>query len=643
MSPASSPGDTGPDKAPETGPDTAPEWDHERLARLGAHHPTPFHVLDCARLDRAADRLTAVLGSLDRRTRVHYSVKTNYLPFILRRLAGRGMGADVVSGYELEAALDAGFAPADIVFNGPVKTDGELAAAVRHGVRVHVDGEQEIAALERLAAEAGRRIEVGIRLSPGVPVSTSSDPSYRAQAATAALRNRFGWPAGSGELNRVVGLIARSPHLSLTAVHTHLSSQIVHEELMLQALGRIVDEAAALHRRFGLREVNIGGGFGVPGIRRPRTGPLTSLWAQQGGVPPQDPEPFLDIARLLPAADELMRRAGLDGVALACEPGRWLVSDAMAMVTRVVSRKELPAARWLLLDGGHNVAPWAGTGEIHRMTPIGRTYAARHSTWSVSGPLCYENDIHATAAELPDDIGPGDLLCLHDTGAYSLGRSNNFIRTRAAVVALDGDTETVVWRAETTADVFAFADPEPQPADAEAVRPADRESGAADLSAASPADPEAGSAEPGGVRLTAPQLRPAGPQAARPVGPEAGAAGPAARSSVGRGARPVGPEPWSAGPETVALAGPEAEAAGPQVRCADSMDGAARLSVQSVGPELRPAGLEIRSAGAGAVRPAGREAGVAGPAGQSSARRVARSAGPETEPSAGPADGAARR
>ncbi|MEJ8642521.1 hypothetical protein WKI68_16070 [Streptomyces sp. MS1.HAVA.3] len=438
--------------------------DHERLAGLAERHATPFHVLDCSRLDDAANRLADVLGTLSRETRVYYSVKTNYLPFILRRLAARGMGADVVSGYEMDAALSAQFNPADIVFNGPVKTEEELAAAVRHGVRVHIDGRQEIAVLEQLAAEAGRPVEVGIRISPGVPVSTSSDPSYRAQAAAAALRNRFGWPAGSAELARIVGLIADSPHLRLTAVHAHLSSQIVHEELMLQAIGRVLDEAAQLHRRFGLREVNIGGGFGVPGIRRPRTGPLTALWAQQGGTPVQDEEPFLDIARLLPAVDELMERAGLDGVTLACEPGRWLVSDAMSLVTRVVSRKELPEARWLILDGGNNVAPWAGSGEVHRMEPIGRTYSSRTSTWSVSGPLCYENDIHASAVDLPDDTGPGDLMCLRDTGAYSLGRSNNFIRTRAAVVALDGDAETLVWRAETGTDVFLLADPWANPA-----------------------------------------------------------------------------------------------------------------------------------------------------------------------------------
>lgn len=354
----------------------------------------------------------------------------------------------------------------ETVFNGPVKTEEELGLAVRHGVRVNIDGEHEIEVLERLAEAAGRgTVEVGIRVSPGVPVSTSSDPSYRLQAERAALRNRFGWPTGSPQLARLVERIAASPYLKLTAVHAHLSSQIVHQELMLRALETVLGEAAELHRRFGLREVNIGGGFGVPGIRRPRSGPLSAVWGLHGGAPVADEEPFLDAALLLSDVDKHMRELGLDGVTLACEPGRWLVSDAMAMVTRVMSRKELPESRWLIVDGGNNVAPWTGSGEVHRLVPIGRVFSSDRSTWSVAGPLCYENDIHSQAVALPDDVRTGDLLCLHDTGAYSLGRSNNFIRTRAAVIAIDGDQDQLVWRAETGEDVFRLADPEPPPAD----------------------------------------------------------------------------------------------------------------------------------------------------------------------------------
>jgi diaminopimelate decarboxylase len=432
-------------------------WAYERLAAVALRHGTPVHVLDVANLDRAVDALAAALAGLGRPARAYYSVKTNYLPAVCRHLLRRGLGADVVSGYELESALRQGFAPEDVVFNGPVKTEEELATAVRTGVRVHVDGRHEVDALERLAARAGRTVEVGLRVSPGRPVSTSPDPSYRAQTERAARRSRFGWPAGSPQLDEIVAAIDAAPHLALRAVHTHLSSQIVHEELMLRAVEAVLAEAGRLHAAYGLREVNIGGGFGVPGIHRPRLGPLVALWQAADGAPPvDDSDPAFDLGRFLRDVDRRFDDHGLAGVTLGCEPGRWLVSDAMATVTRVMARKDLPDVRWLILDAGNHVAPWTGTGERHRLVPIARAYAPETLTYAVAGPLCYENDIHDTAVDLPADVAVGDLLCLHDTGAYALGRSNNFIRTRAPVVALDGDAEHVVWRAETIDDVFAF-------------------------------------------------------------------------------------------------------------------------------------------------------------------------------------------
>ncbi|WP_330306545.1 MULTISPECIES: hypothetical protein [unclassified Streptomyces] len=415
-------------------------WDGERLAEIAGRYGTPVHVLDIARAERAADDLLAALGGLGRPGRAYYSVKTNYLPYLLERFAGRGLGADVVSGYELRAALRAGFAPQDIVFNGPVKTEDELALAVRESVRVNIDGEHEIAALERAAASAGVTAEVGLRLFPGVPVATSSDPAFVAAAERTAVRGRFGWPTGSRELERVIGAIRAAPHLRLTAVHAHLGSQIVFPELLLAALDPVLAEAA----RLGVREVNVGGGFGVPGILRPRGSD-------------RSPGPGLDPAAFLTSVDKRMAELGLADAVLACEPGRLLVSDAMCLLTRVMSRKELPDSRWLILDAGHHIAPWTGTGEVHRFQPVGRDFSPDLVPWSLAGPLCYEADIHAPDSDLPADLNAGDLLVMHDSGAYALGRSNNFIRMRAGVVAIEGERADVVWRAETDEDVFRFA------------------------------------------------------------------------------------------------------------------------------------------------------------------------------------------
>ncbi len=424
---------------------------------MAARHGTPTHVFAPDRLDRRLDAFLAAFTPVAADTRLYYSVKTNYLPSLCRQLAGRGIGADVVSGYELAAALRAGFEPTRIVFNGPVKTGAELTEAVRLGVQVNIDGAHEVAMLDQLAADAGGVVPVGIRLAPGLPLATSADPSYRHQIEQSARRSRFGWPVGSPQLAAVIADIASRSRLRLVSVHCHLGSQIVHEQALRNAIDAVLAEAGRLHQRFGLREINIGGGFGIPGIQRPRIGPLGTAWTLAGGQPPTDPEPELDVAAFFAWLAPALAKNAVDELTVACEPGRWLVSDTMATLTSVASRKELPDARWLILDAGNNVAPWTGTGERHRFVPLGRTHSATTVPWSVAGPLCYENDLHGHGIVLPADLDLGDLVCIHDTGAYSIGRSSNFIRTRAAVVALDGDGgERVVWRAETLDDVFAF-------------------------------------------------------------------------------------------------------------------------------------------------------------------------------------------
>jgi len=94
------------------------------------------------------------------------------------------------------------------------------------------------------------------------------------------------------------------------------------------------------------------------------------------------------------------------------------------------------------------------------MTALGKRREPTR-TYAVAGPLCYEGDVLSLAKELPASLAVGDVLALHDTGAYTVSRSTNFIRSRAGVVAVDGDRWELCWRAETIDDVFAFAvDPE---------------------------------------------------------------------------------------------------------------------------------------------------------------------------------------
>lgn len=422
------------------------EADHlpsELLAGIAADHPTPLYVLDL-------DRLAANLAGLHRALapdEVLFSLKTNYLPAVLEVVRESGSGVDVVSGYELRAALAAGFPGDRIVFNGPVKTAGELAAAVEAGVFVNIDGEEEIAALSAIAA--GRELPVGLRVFPAEDVYAPEGERRRRR-----LPSKFGWPIEGGDADRMAGLIAAAPGLRLAGVHCHLGSQILNAQALLAAFDTVIDWVAASGFADQLTVLNLGGGFGVSGIHRHQgaTAGLSQLHPVDGG-PVQ--RRALNVGAVSAGVRELLRRRGLDRLRVCWEPGRAAVSDAVTLLTSVRGIKRTSLGSWAVLDGGLNLLPTAGLTEDHRITAL--RPAAEFASYRVGGPLCYEGDVFTLDARLPADLAVGELVAIEDAGAYSISRATSFNQPRAAVVAVRGTSHRLVWRAEQDADIFSFA------------------------------------------------------------------------------------------------------------------------------------------------------------------------------------------
>ncbi|MFI9379638.1 diaminopimelate decarboxylase family protein [Kutzneria sp. NPDC052558] len=407
------------------------------LVEAGARWGTPLYVLD-------TDRLRANLDGLARAVapdRLLYSLKTNYLPAVTEIVRERGYGVDVVSGYELRAALRAGFRPEDIVFNGPVKTEDELRAATDAGVFVNIDGEQEIDFLGGL----GRPVEVGLRVFPPQDVYAGAPPLPKR-----ATPSKFGWPLADAD--RLVRAIRQRPSLRLRGIHCHLGSQITSVPALLAALEEVIAWVAGVG---GIDLLNLGGGFGVPGIQRIKgaVAGLSEVRAATGGLPPQ---PVFDPAELVAGARKALADNGLSGVQVCWEPGRRVVSDTVTLLTTVATVKRTGEGTWVLLDGGLNLLPTAGVAERHRYEALRQD--APQQSFFLGGPLCYEGDVFSLDALLPEDIRPGDLVAVHDAGAYSVTRATSFNRPRAAVAAISADGGQLCWRAERDEDIFRFED-----------------------------------------------------------------------------------------------------------------------------------------------------------------------------------------
>jgi diaminopimelate decarboxylase len=354
--------------------------------------------------------------------RICYALKANASGAILRLLAARGAGADIVSGMELEAALRAGFPPERIVFAGVGKSEVELRLAVETGVgHVNAESGEEIERLAGVAAGLGKRVRVSLRVNPDI------DARSHPYVSTGLRENKFGVDIALAP--EILERARRWPGIEVVGLQCHIGSQI----LDLGPLGAAAQALASLSRRllaegFRLETLDVGGGLGVD---------------YDGQGAPSLPE---FAAAIRPALDGLP-------LTLLLEPGRSLVAPAGVLLTRVLYLKQNREKRFVIVDAGMNdlLRP-ALYKAHHRIEPVwargGETMVA-----DVVGPVCETGDFLARGRELPA-VHSGDLLAVRDAGAYSFVMSSNYnLRPRAAEVLVESGEARLIRRRETFEDL----------------------------------------------------------------------------------------------------------------------------------------------------------------------------------------------
>jgi diaminopimelate decarboxylase len=393
------------------------------LDEVVADAGTPTYVYALDAVAAAYRRVAAAFAPIG--GRVLYAVKANSNLAVLATLARHGAGFDVVSGGELLRVLRAGGDPAATVFASVGKTARELALAVDHGVTVHVESADELAALRAVAAGLGRPARFAIRVNPDVEVDT------HANIQTGHDEAKFGVPVAVAR--ELLASAARGglPGLHPVGVHVHVGSQLPDPDGMA-AGARVGLEVLEAGRAAGLALdwLDVGGGLPVD---------------YAGGSAP-GPEPFA--AALAPVV------AG-KGVRLGIEPGRALVARAGALVARVLYRKHRSAGRMLVVDTGmHHLLRPALYQAVHRVLPVAA--APESGPTEVVGPICESTDVLAATADLPD-LAPGDLVAIMDAGAYGMTMASNYnSQPRPAELVVEGGAARVARRRETWGELLAW-------------------------------------------------------------------------------------------------------------------------------------------------------------------------------------------
>ena len=382
------------------------------VARVAAAVGTPFYLYSAGAM-RAQYRAFADAFAPDAPL-VCYAVKANSNQAVLRVFAGLGAGADVVSEGELRRTLAAGIPPTRIVFSGVGKTRPELNAALAADIhQINIESVSELRVLSALAAAQGRQARIAIRVNPDIAARTHS------HIATGRKEDKFGIP--HHEVIAAYRLATELPGVEPVGLAVHIGSQIVDLEQSRAAFARVAELVVAL-RQAGLavRQVDLGGGLTVP----------------YGDEVPATPAQYAAAVRKI--------FDGLD-VALAFEPGRFLVAAAGVLMTSIIYVKD-GGRRIVVVDAAMNdlVRPAMYKAE-HRILPVREPApGAALSPADVVGPVCETTDTFTRDRALPV-LEEGDLVAFMTAGAYGAVMSSTY-NTRLLVpeVMVDGDRFAVI-------------------------------------------------------------------------------------------------------------------------------------------------------------------------------------------------------
>ena len=357
---------------------------------------------------------------------IHYALKANSTLGLLRLLRALGSRVDANSWGEIQVAQRAGFDAKDIVFTGVGKTRAELEAAVATEIgTINAESAGELDRIAAVAEQQGRVARVALRVNPDI------DARSHPNISTGLKSNKFGVPIQDA---RAIYAARRSAaSLRFVGVHVHIGSQITTVEPLARAAQMLVSLARELcEDGFTLEHVDLGGGLGIGYEGRPLLTPPDYA------------------AAVLPE----LRRIGIPVV---LEPGRAIVGNAGALVSRVVDVKRFPDGRqFAVLDAGMTelMRP-ALYGSFHRIVPVSPR-AGGQSAWDIVGPICESSDVFARERPLPE-LRVDDLVAVLDTGAYGAVMASNYNRRfLAPEVLVDDDRFDVIRRRQTLDDVLAL-------------------------------------------------------------------------------------------------------------------------------------------------------------------------------------------
>ncbi|MCL5265503.1 MAG: diaminopimelate decarboxylase [Chloroflexi bacterium] len=390
-----------------------------KLADIAGQFDTPAYVYSQAQIAQNFDMLDRAFGDIPHL--ICFSLKANSNLSIGRIAAGLGAGADIVSGGELFKALKMGIDPQRIVYASVGKLPAEIEYALKaHILMFNVESRAELETINHVAGNVGLRAPIALRINPNI------DPKTHPYITTGMTKYKFGIPVE--EALQLYSYVQDLPNVEAKGIQMHIGSQLVAVHPIVEAATKVVELTLQLKRDgIDLQYVNIGGGLGI----------------RYEDENPEGPETLAE--HIVPLVRET-------GCTLVMEPGRFIVGNAGALLTRVIYTKRNPAKKFVIVDAAMNdlirpslydaYHPILSVAEVNELEKV-----------DVVGPICESGDFFAHDRELAK-FEAGDLMLIQCAGAYGFSMSSNYnSRLRAAEVLVSGDACRLVRRREGYEDL----------------------------------------------------------------------------------------------------------------------------------------------------------------------------------------------
>ncbi len=349
---------------------------------------TPFYYYD-------TDVLRATLAEIRKEADkhdnfvVHYAVKANANPKVLNIICQAGLGADCVSGGEIEAVLKAGFKPSSIVYAGVGKSDWEINLGLDKDIFCfNVESQAELEVINELAAARNKVARVALRINPDVGAHT------HANITTGLAENKFG--IAMDDMDAVIEEAGKMENVEFVGLHFHIGSQILDMGDFCALCNRIneLQDKLEMHH-VKVENINVGGGLGID-YEHPNKAPIPN---------------FQDFFNTY--AQHLKLR---DGQKLHFELGRAVVAQCGSLITKTLYVKQGTAKQFAIVDAGMTdlIRP-ALYHAYHKIENISSDEPLH--TYDVVGPICESSDVFAKAIDI-NACHRGDLIALRSAGAY---------------------------------------------------------------------------------------------------------------------------------------------------------------------------------------------------------------------------------